>query len=233
MTIRRAVVTKHLCGGIVVLSLACSAGTVKGGLDGGGTTDGGGKTDGGGMTDGGGDMNGGLLTLPKCVSDLLAACPPIVPCVYSLGDGGSESVCFAVGADGGLGVAGGARATVTTVPVSPTGPGSITTVTKTSGSPCYSFEYLRPTQYDDMVSTWTWKDANGRVVASGSLSLSPGPAVGEFSNVGVITCATGDTETSCRVPYGSMPRCCDVYYGAAACPDGVNPSPACAAGGCP
>lgn len=208
-----------------MLSLACSAGAVKGGLDGAG------RTDGGGMTDGGGDMSGGLLTLPKCVSDLLAACPPIAPCVYSLGDGGAESVCFAVGADGAVG--GGARATVTTVAVSPNGPGSIITVAKADGSPCYSFEYLRPTQYDDMVSTWTWKDANGHEVASGSLSLTPGPAGGEFSNVGVVTCAAGGAETSCRVPYGSASRCCDIYYGAAACPDGVSPSLACTFGPCP
>jgi len=169
--------------------------------------------------------------------DLLSTCPPVAPCAYSVGDGGTESVCFAVGADAGTGAGAGARATVTTVPFSQlTGQGTIATVTTADGSPCYSFEYLAPTQDDDMVHTWTWKDATGQVVASGSLSLVPGPAVGEYSNLGVITCAASGAETSCLdayfTPYST--QCCDVStYGAAVCPNGVSRSSACTVGGCP
>ena len=222
MTIRRVVVAGHLCGVVVLLPLACSTPSVKG------------NPDAGGKADGGGVVDGGALTLPGCVSQLLSACPPVAPCAYSVGDGGAASVCFAVGADGGTGTDGGARATFTSVsPSLSIGGGSIVTVTKADGSPCYSFEYLTPTQYDDMVRTWTWKDATGRLVASGTLSLTPGPAAGEYSNVGVITCADGGAKTSCSYVLSTPMRCCDVSsYGAAACPDGVNFSATCVVGDC-
>jgi hypothetical protein len=202
-------------------ALAGGAGNLGGG---GALGGGGGGGIGGGQSGGAGGINVGPLRLPSCVSNLLSACP-FSSCVYSARDGGQETFCFgaSAGADGGV------RATLTSLSTAfncstPT----LLAVTKADGSPCYSFEDDEPTSLDCSGHTWTWKDASGQVVATGS-SYYP-------NHSAQITCAAGGEKTSCgqSSPPGTPPStCCGIGIGGSAlCPDGLNPF-GCAAGSCP
>ena len=181
---------------------------------------------------GGGGITATPLVLPSCVSNLLSACPFVAPCVYSGSDAGQETeYCFAAGADGGTGAAGGVRVTVTplTQPQFDCATAWVVTVTKADGSPCYSFEDHEPTQDDCTTHTWTWKDASGRVVANGSDGIQSSPTRSKQ-----IICAGGETATCMQVSQGGqVSSCCGVgVAGSASCPDGVNPL-VCTAGACP
>jgi hypothetical protein len=183
---------------------------------------------------GGGGQNGGIdggvptLELPKCVSDLLAACPTTGSCVRSENDAGQVDMCY--GVDGGAGGGGGVR-TVFTPSHDPamdcgfTGAGT-TVVSKADGSPCYSFEAHEPQTMDCETHTWTWRDASGQVVATGSLTFVP-------HLTSQITCAVGGAKTTCTERAQSpSTSCCNVSASGLSCQAGAQPS-TCVAGACP
>jgi hypothetical protein len=194
-----------------VLTLACTGGSLVDpgagtGGSAGGTTGGGGRggAEPGGRSGGGpggrpgtGGAGGGALLLPDCVTSLLASCPPEGTCVIGVADAGTLSdVCFASGV----------HASFTSVSNGTScrgGSTRVTQVTKSDGSPCYSFEsYADP----DMACTgfrFTWKDASGQMVATGTFNPDTIPNT-------MVTCAGTGEALSCNrnIPDGGPPPLC-------------------------
>jgi hypothetical protein len=194
---------------------ACSAGSLVdpiGGTGTGGTTGEGGKggvnpdgRSGGGPAGspevggaGGPPADGGAgrgsLQLPDCVTALLASCPPEGTCTNGFTDAGALSdTCFVSGV----------HATFTSMEAPGCRSTRLTRVTKTDGSPCYSFESYADPNMGCTGFQFAWKDASGQVVATGTFNPDTIPST-------MVTCAfTGETLSCNRnIPDGGSPPLC-------------------------
>ncbi len=188
-----------------------TGGSGRGGMGGGGRGGAGGSGSGtGGVGVGGtGGYFAGDLELPACVKNLVAACATGGTCTSEQTDGGAVSeLCFASGV--------GATFSGAVFP-------KTVRVTKADGSLCYSFEtYL----IGGELLQYTWKDAAGEVIASGTDTPFETPSF-------KIRCADGSDMKTCHSsPLTSPPpsACCRLSdLGNATCVSALS----CSAGTCP
>jgi hypothetical protein len=147
------------------------------------------------------------LELPACVKNLVAACATTGTCTSEGTAGTVSDLCFASGV----------RASFTGEFAGTSGSKTVS-VTKADGSPCYSFE---TSLHGGEQLQYTWKDATGQVVATGSNS-------GGFGTPSVqIMCAGGGETKTCDF---STDTCCDLTnLGNATCVSPVS----CTSGTCP
>jgi len=188
----------------VVLTLACTGGSlVDPGAGTGGTTGGGGRggADPGGRSGGGpggrpdvGGAGGGFPQLPDCITAVLASCPPEGMCTNGYSDAGTLSdTCFASGV----------HATFASIEAPGCRSGSVTRVTKPDGSPCYSFESYADPNMGCTGFHFAWKDASGLVVATATFNPDTVPNT-------TVTCAGTGAALSCNrnTPDGGPPPLC-------------------------
>jgi hypothetical protein len=147
---------------------------------GGSSSPGDGGTGGGGS--GGGGAGGSVATTwapPSCLGDLFAACPMDGECHYAAGVG--LEYCFASGTS------------VDYVTSHTCGASDVTsdkyTVNKSDGSLCYTFEAVWHPSCE-FVAQWSWKNAAGEVVATGSGDWGQGTHAG-------VQCAAGGASVTC------------------------------------
>jgi len=196
----------------------CTAGSCPGvgGTSGRGGMGGGTGGTAAGGTGGGRGGTGGYSTadleLPACVKNLVAACATGGTCTSAETDGGTVSdLCFASGVRATFsGQIGGTSSSPRTV-----------RVTKADGSPCYSLETAL---IGGELYRYTWKDAAGEVVATGTNTPFETPSF-------KIMCADGSETKTCHSPVTSPTgACCTLSdLGNATCVSPVS----CTAGSCP
>jgi hypothetical protein len=185
-----------------LLSLACSSSNP-------GTP----GTGGTGQTGGSGGFTA-ALQLPSCVHELLAPCTPDGTCAATAGPNGE--ICFDSGARATIGYESAPQTCGVGI--------SSLQVRKADGTSCYTYEVYLDEERDCVPTRHRWKDAAGRLVATGV------SAPGETTT---IICETTTEMRSCGEPGTPRPDCCGVtQYGGAVCPEGVRDS-ACRAGRCP
>lgn len=212
-------------------SLACSSGTLTTGNPGvagtggsagavAGTAGAGGMASGGIGSGVGGTAADGFLQ-PRCISDLIRACDPQDSCTREAGDAGAvANLCFASGV----------HAAFTSTPGSAgCGDGSIVTVTKADGTPCYSFESTFSYSMDCQGTRYAWRDAAGTVVATGFSNPHSNPTL-------TITCSDSGMDSHCNWgPIGGpgpVDSCCIITdLGTRACTS-PNGSAGCTVGAC-
>ena len=197
------------------LTSFCDAAGTGGSTGSGGSVAGTGGAGTGGVSGTGGAANTPLLTLPDCVTNLMAACPPQGACTSASPDDKSYNVCFASGV----------RATLSQVPnASACVPGlaSVMTVTKIDGSVCYSVESYADNGMQCEGGRYIWRDAAGVQIATGIVNPY-------FNPTTKVTCTTGGTSASCHAPLGSNIPCCGITsLGRSLCSDEQ-----CVNGACP
>jgi hypothetical protein len=130
------------------------------------------------------------LEMPGCLKDLVASCPTDDSCVYASSDAGSVvDICFASGVRASETSQSGAVPTVANV-------------LKAGGSPCYSFAVDLGASDSSRYTTllYTWRDAAGNIVATGSSSGMANPSH-------EITCLVGGEKTVCNGPVPRTSTC--------------------------
>jgi hypothetical protein len=171
----------------------------------------------GGTGIGGGGGSGGAantpaLSLPDCVTNLMAACPPAGACTGQA----PGIICFASGV----------RATHTMVARSTAcggGMSDLMTVTKADGGACYSIERYVDNAMLCEGTRYLWRDAAGVLVATGVDNPYNNPTT-------TVTCTTGGASGSCHAPINSGIPCCGItQLGTSVCSD----SSVCVMGNCP
>lgn len=211
-----------------VLAGACSGGSLgdgpgTGGTGGSGTA--GTRVDGtgiGGTGIGGTGMGGrggaGDLQLPGCVASVVAACAPEGTCTTGVNDAGATaSYCFASGA----------HVALTTVASTLACGGSVTIASfmKPDGSPCFSFESYIVFGADCERTRYTWKNADGAVIATGlrdpygmpTLTIScAGAAPEQACDSGALG---GTPNSCCNITELGLPTCSYPFCDPGACPN--------------
>jgi hypothetical protein len=161
----------------------------------------------GGATGGAAGQGYNDLTLPDCVTTLIASCATAGMCTAVRPGGGATSdIYFASGVH-----------VAYTGALAKDGDTQVLNVTNADGSPCYSFEttwgHVVPNM--DVEMSYTWRDPAGRVVATGSTF-----SIDLMTSTG-ITCTSG-AHVSCQSrqtsSVGPPTPCCTLgSLGNAAC----------------
>jgi hypothetical protein len=152
---------RFLAFAIATVTAGCNEGSLSPGNDGGGSGGGAGGT--GGAT---------AKSPPSCLRDLVAACPLEASCQSVAGaSGATERACYASGETVAVSYAG------TCTISSPDLYRQVFEVRKADGSPCYSFETACYCGGFCEDSTWTWRNAAGDIVATGSSDITGGDEV--------------------------------------------------------
>jgi hypothetical protein len=188
-----------------------SAGT--GGSGGSSNSDGGGSDGGGSGGSGAGD---GGMAPPGCLADLFAACPIDGACVSQVGGGFAGQYCFASGAV-----------------AQSTNSGSYQTddgrtevrVTKPDGSLCFTLAMTFGLQAAGETHFYTWTDAAGDTVATGSyLFDEPTGPIAYVNCMGTgeaLTC--GGDSASCKQGTPLVGSQDTLLFGSPTCPAGTCP----------
>jgi hypothetical protein len=195
-----------------------AGGSGVGGTGVGGTSAGGTGVGGTGV---GGNSGGSGLQVPGCLVDLLASCAPQGTCTSGATDANMVSpVCFASGVRAALSHGQSADSCGGTT--------QVVDVTKADGSPCYSFEWYGALSQGCEGFRYTWKDASGAIVATGTQNYYAVPTLS-------ITCAANGEAQSCtdRPVTGPSDPCCAVGdFGAAGCTRPASAGVECPRGAC-
>jgi len=130
----------------------------------------------------GGAAGSSAKSPPSCLRDLVADCPLEGSCQSVAGASGVERACYASGETVAVTYFG------TCTMSSPDLYRQVFAVRKADGSPCYSFETACNCSGLCESSTWTWRNAAGGIVATGSSDMTNGVQV---------TCAA--TGESCQL----------------------------------